>query len=186
MDNLGFTIAFTIFLVGWLIAIVIIDVSLIRGEFKKRKCTVRTKGKVIRYKRGSIGGDRVHFRPPVVEYMVNGIRYTTWGPRFKTYVAKTVSSLTADIVAQQQWNITEEGSLIVHKRRNSFISITRNIAEEMYPIGTAVDVYYDPNKPKRAYAIMYYERKWIIVYLSVMSVLVYVTCIVSLVVLWRV
>ena len=61
---------------------------------------------------------------PVVEYTANGRTYTVVGPKFSATVTKSFSSP-------------------FHRAESPLL--------ELYPIGSKVDVFYNPRKPKMAY-----------------------------------
>ena len=53
----------------------------------------------------------------------------------------------------------EKQRLLVNYNVNSIINIHKNPMEKLYPKDSEVDVFYDPNNPKLAYALRYCNRK---------------------------
>ena len=45
-----------------------------------------------------------------------------------------------------------------------------NIMEELYPLDTEVDVYYNPRNPKHAYGIACWSPKWVYILLGSLNV----------------
>lgn len=126
-----------------------------RSMTKGKKCSMRTNGTVIRYSAMQYNG----FSLPVVQYNADGKDYTVVGPHFKAGVTKTASMPWNPVVAEQESNIREDEPLPdvlkVTRKSNSFVNVTYSPLMERYPVGASVDVYYDPNKPKRAYVERY-------------------------------
>jgi len=109
----------------------------VRTKNKQANCTQRTAGTVIKY---SQMDDSVCL--PVVEYFVDGKRYT--GKR-KWRFYKTVQ---APSIKQSSTEINAEKNTITIKE-NSFIFI--DPMRELYPIGMQLDVFYNAKKPKQSY-----------------------------------
>lgn len=126
-----------------------------RSRAKGKRCSVRTRGTIVRYSSVRYNG----FSLPVVKYMVDGNEYTVVGPHFKAGVIKNFSAPWNNPMTEQESNI--QGSeplpdvLKVSRKSNSFVSMTHSPLMERYPVGGTVDVYYDPRKPKRAYVERY-------------------------------
>ena len=55
---------------------------------------------------------------------------------------------------------SENQRLIVTHNVNSFVSMYRNPLQELYPIDSEVDVYYNPKNPKLSYVSRYCNRKF--------------------------
>lgn len=50
--------------------------------------------------------------------------------------------------------------LTISRIANSFVDIVKNPLVELYPIGSEIDVYYNPDIPKLAYVLRYCNKKW--------------------------
>ena len=126
-------------LVGGLGAILFIAGILIKmfADRKNRRCTSETVGKVIRH--SYIGDGRI---APVVEYEAGGERYT-YRKRFNGIIK--VHSTRFD--EPDVWE-DEKGYLHV---RTGVLSNMRQLAQTLWPVGTEIEVYYDPNDPGNSY-----------------------------------
>lgn len=109
-----------------------------RERRKQTQCTKKTTGIVIGY--SSMGNKGVYY--PKVHFYVNGEEYTgvlnyssVWirsGPRIK-----------------ESEVVSDKFATTLRVRRNSFIST--NPLAKIFPKGTELDVYYDPENPKQNY-----------------------------------
>lgn len=126
-----------------------------RSTQKEKRCSVKTRGTVIRYSAAQYNG----FSLPVVEYTANGKKYRVVGPHFKGGVKKNFSAPWNKINAEQESNIKNGEPLPdvikVTRKTNSFVSVCVSPLTQRYPVGSEVDVFYDPQKPKRAFVERY-------------------------------
>lgn len=122
------------------------------GKQKKwKRCTAHTTGTVLRASNLNYSGIHV----PLVEYYVEGKAYRVAGPRFRGATVKEISSPSqAETVVKT--NLTSKEKLppklrvkITHNP--SCMCILESPLMQLYPIGTFAEVYYDPQKPKRAF-----------------------------------
>lgn len=114
---------------------------IIREKNRENRCTSRTKGKVIKYYYNS------GVNLPVVEYIVDNIRYKG---KFKYSLILTISSPFKKGTKIES-NIFDPNLKI---SRNSIISFD-TLLREHFPIGTELDVYYDPYNPKLNYVVRF-------------------------------
>ena len=136
---------------------------------QEKKCVTKTKGKVIRYSQIKYG-EGVH--PPVVEYFVGDKRYKVVGPEYKGSITKTTLSTFGEN-RNTRFEETESQILRITKYQNSAVTRYSNPLEEKYPIGSEVDVYYCPYKPKLAYVERYCNQKfWFWIMAGVSMVLI--------------
>ena len=126
-------------LVGGLGAILFIAGILIKvlTERKNSRCTSKTVGRVIRH--SFMGDGRI---APVVEYEAGGERYTC-KKRFAGI--KKVHSTRLD--EPDAWE-DEKGYLHV---RTGILSNMRQLAQTLWPVGSEMEVYYDPDDPGTSY-----------------------------------
>ena len=126
-------------LVGGLGAILFITGILIKvlTERKNSRCTSKTVGKVIRH--SFMGDGRI---APVVEYEAGGERYTC-KKRFAGI--KKVHSTRLD--EPDAWE-DEKGYLHV---RTGILSNMRQLAQTLWPVGSEMEVYYDPDDSGTSY-----------------------------------
>ena len=122
-------------LVGGVGAILFIAGILIRvfTDRKNSRCTSKTIGRVIRH--SFMGDGRM---TPVVEYEVGGAKYTC-KKRFAGI--KKVHSTRLD--EPKAWE-DEKGYLHVRK---GIMSNMRQLAQALWPVGSEMEVYYDPDDP---------------------------------------
>lgn len=114
-------------------------------------CSVKTTGTIVRYSAVRYNDVRL----PVVEYTANGHTYTVVGPKFSATVTKSFSSPFHRVKSDITSNLTTWENLPdvlkLNLRQNSIASLTESPLLELYPIGSQVDVFYNPRKPKMAY-----------------------------------
>jgi hypothetical protein len=125
-------------LVGGLGAILFITGILIKVlmDRKNSRCTSKTVGKVIRH--SYMGDGRI---APVVEYEAGGERYTC-RKRFNGIIK--VHSTRLD--EPDAWE-DEKGYLHV---RTGILSNMRQLAQTLWPVGSEMEVYYDPDDPGKS------------------------------------
>lgn len=107
---------------------------------KNQPCTQQTKGRVVKY--GFPGDGRMY---PIVEYVVDGTCYRT-KKEFRGVITKKQSGFPAGVQAKAYED--EKGWL--HIQRGGIANL-RLLAEGLWPMGSQMTVYYDPNDPKRSY-----------------------------------
>lgn len=114
-------------------------------------CSVKTTGTVVRY--SAVRYNDISL--PVVEYTANGRTYTVVGPKFSATVTKSFSSpfhrAKTDITSNLTTREDLPSVLKLNLRQNSLAGLTESPLLELYPIGSEVDVFYNPVKPKMAY-----------------------------------
>lgn len=144
------------YVLAFAVACLIVSYALgYRSTQKEKRCSVKTRGTVVKYTIAQYNG----FSLPVVEYTADSNKYTVVGPHFKGGVKKHFSAPWHKITAEQESNIKKGEPLPdfikVTRKTNSFASVYTSPLMERYPVGSQVDVYYDPRKPKRAYVERY-------------------------------
>lgn len=128
--------------VGGLGAILVLIGIMIGALTKKRNssCTDVTKGIVIKY--GFPGEGRMY---PIVEYTVDGKHYCA-KKTFRGIKLKKISGLPMNI--QSEAYEDEKGWLHV---KIGPIANLHQLAEQIWPINSAMTVYYNPDNPKKSY-----------------------------------
>ena len=124
---------------------------------QEKRCTEKTKGVVKRYTLGTRGGEHSGVHLPVVSYNVDGKEYKVVGPEYKSYVVITKSGPMNE---NSEVYKEENQVLTINRSANSFVEMRGHIMEHIYPIGTQIDVFYNPKKPKLAYVKRYCNKKW--------------------------
>ena len=110
---------------------------------RKNNCTGVVKGKVKRYTFWSNEG--IFF--PIAEYEVNNTKYTQ-RLRYTSIVfkSKPLNAIQAEVV-------TDVSDTVLRVYRNTLISF--NPMKESFPIGSEIDVYFNPKNPKKSYVLRY-------------------------------
>ncbi len=145
----------------------------IRPAGKEKRCTAHAKGRITRYSAVSYGG--IHL--PVVEYKVDGIVYKITGPKFRS-VLKTVKRTPLDSPgARMETNLTTRGALpdrlVVKIFANSLVNAGLSPLLQLYPIGSAADVYYNPSRPRDAFVERFEGvSRWVKVLLLFLAVVI--------------
>lgn len=129
--------------------LILLIVSLILKNKDKKmtgQCTMMTKGWVIKYTLWNNSG--VHF--PIVEYIVNDTKYNQ---RLKYgWVVKKSSSFNK--IRTEVENDVKDGNLVI--KSNAHIST--NALKEHFPVGTELDVFYNPQNPGKSYVMRYVKN----------------------------
>ncbi len=141
MDNIIFLLWITLGSIG--LALIIAGLAIdIAQKSKVKKCTGSVTGHVIRH---SFPGEGRMF--PVVEYQAGGKTYTV-KRKFRGIVTKKKIA-PGKIHEDKGAFVSEEDVLHVPM---SAVTNLRAMAEELWPVGSEMLVYYNPAKPKQAYA----------------------------------
>ncbi len=123
----------------------------------EKRCTVKTKGVVKKYTLANRGGDNCAIHLPIVYYQVDGKEYKVVGPEYKFIVTTTMKS---PMNKSQEAYKEENQILTINRCANSFVDVRSHLMAHLYPVGTELDVFYDPQKPKLAYVLRYCNKKW--------------------------
>ena len=122
---------------------------------QEKRCTAKTKGIVRKY--SSTPGNGIGL--PKVYYSVDNKEYKVIGPRYKGF--KQISTTTLMGNNDMEFEETKDQRFIVKRKLNSFISFKKNPMVVLFPKGSEIDVYYDPNNPKVSYVLRYCSLKWL-------------------------
>lgn len=106
------------------------------------KCTHLTTGHIVKHILNSNGNIK-----PVVEYQVNGKIYTVVR-RFRGIITRTNVSLNNLYVTKGAY-VTDKDYLYVPI---GTITNMKQMAQDLWPIGSEMTVYYNPSFPEQAYA----------------------------------
>lgn len=140
----------------------------------EKKCTQSVQGEVVGYTLAS-RSKRVPVHLPIVEYIVDGKKYKVVGPKYQAVSTKrTQSPVTENGV--QEFD-PYDSVLRISTLRNSLMSFQGNPLAMVFPKGSKMMVYYNPNRPKEAYALRYLNEQWKFYLLLCTTILVFVTCI---------
>lgn len=136
--------------IAWLALFTVggVGVCLIAGSFlikslpKKRfaACTRSTTGAVVGYH--FPGGERMQ---PVVEYSVAGQVYQT-----KKEFSGTISTMISGMLMPVQSSAYEDKKGRLHIKLGPAADL-RALAQQLWPVGGTMTVFYDPHEPGRAY-----------------------------------
>ncbi len=136
-------IMFIIFISTGLILLLIGVLLKLHDKRTINNSTATTKGKVVRYTIWNNNG--VHF--PIVEYSVNNVTYTkTLKYGFVINKSSPLNSIKTDIT-----NDVENSNINI--KTNNYVSTSPLM--EKFPVGSLMDVYYNPNNPKQGYVLRY-------------------------------
>lgn len=140
---------------GGVLAIVGLCLMLsVRGM--KKRCTLRVTGIVEGYSAQDVG-DEIHL--PLVGYDVNGKHYNVAGPRFKGASGSVVTTLKTSLQDTVETNLTDRDHLPdwIHYKiyKSPLGGYHFSPLVDLYPVGSTVDVFCDPNKPSLAYVQRY-------------------------------
>ena len=135
-----------LFIICISIALILLILSIIL-KYKDKKmlkqCIQKTKGKVIGYTLWNNNG--LHF--PIIEYIVNNTKYKQ---RLKYGWIINKSSSFNKVKTKVENNLKED-NLVISSNSN----IYTNALEEHFPIGAELDVFYNPQNPKKSYVMRF-------------------------------
>ena len=95
-----------------------------------------------------------------------------------TYAKKDI----AKYLLENEMEYKEENQILkINRTSNSFAGVYNNPIEELYPINSEIDVYYDPSNSKLSYVLRYCNKKWLF-YLTFCSALL--TLVIDLLILF--
>ena len=137
---------FVIFMVMGLILLILSLIFKSKDKEMIKQCTLTTKGKVIKYTLWNNNG--IHF--PIVEYIVNETKYNQ---RLKYGLIINKSSSFNRIKTEVENDVKEQNLVI-----NSNTYIYTNALKEHFPIGTELDVFYNPQNPNKSYVMRFVEN----------------------------
>ncbi|MDO5028695.1 MAG: hypothetical protein Q4E36_05460 [Bacillota bacterium] len=95
---------------------------------------------------------------PTIDYYVDGQPYQVVGPRFSYIVARNMDGFLYTKKTNFHSNLTTKDDLPDFLELNTAYESTENPVLKLFPIGSEVDVFYNPNDPKEAYAIRYVDH----------------------------
>lgn len=124
---------------GIILALAGVIINII-AERQNKLCTQHTEGIVIQY--GFPGDGRMY---PIVEYFVDGVCYKA-KKKFRGVKRIRISGLP--IKAQSKAYEDEKGWLHI---KIGPIANLHHLAEQLWPIGSKMTVFYNPNNPKKCY-----------------------------------
>lgn len=123
----------------------------------EKRCTAKVKGIIKKYTLASRGGENNGIHLPVVFYNVDGKDYKVVGPVYKSYI--TTNKITP--FGKNEMNYSDDNQVLkVSRSSNLFAGIYKNPIQELYPLGSEIDVFYDPKNPKLSYVLRYCNNKW--------------------------
>lgn len=131
---------FIIILILVLISIIFISLSVfayIRDHSLKNKSTEHVIGTVVSYANREA-------KPPVVEYIVNQTTYT------KAMRYSYISHISTPFSPIKTFTKSDLLDTKLKLKNNRFFSVTTLIQDE-FPLGSTMNVYYNPNNPKQSY-----------------------------------
>lgn len=109
---------------------------------KKKNCTAIAEGIVVKYSFSN------NTPAPIVEYEVEGIKYRK--KRYFRGVVRKTKQLSFKDLDQQNNSVYIDEKDVIHINSGVIMNL-RKAAERMYPMGSALTVFYNPKKPKQAY-----------------------------------
>lgn len=125
---------------------------------QESKCIKKTSGEVIAYTKISRGPEGSGIHLPIVSYEVSSQQFKVVGPEFKAFKTYSHSSTIETNTIKSCYE--KDQVLYIDCSINSHFGLIKNPLVEYYPIGTRLDVFYAPDKPKLAYVQRYCNRKW--------------------------
>lgn len=135
-----------VILIGAVMLAVFVWLGFKRPKYRKEHFTGHTTGTVERM--SNIYSCNI--RVPLVSYSVEGQTYKVAGPRFAA-----CTTVFADVAGMQVLstgsNITVDGELPTVVKMKGNAAAAQAAMESRYPVGKSVDVFYDPDKPKKAF-----------------------------------
>lgn len=147
---------FGIFLAIWSVVLFFIAFRFFyRYTQEQKRCTVKTEGEVVGYE-GFSRNNGISL--PILKFEVNGQEYKTVGPRYKSF--KTVKIRKPSLKTGQEYTADIFSQTFSHKITGSGM-VVRNPMQELFPVGSTLPIFYDPENPKLSYVLRYCEQAWL-------------------------
>ncbi|WP_426348498.1 DUF3592 domain-containing protein [Alloiococcus sp. CFN-8] len=140
------------FIIFFVVGLILLLISLIfkyKDSTTIKSCNKAVKGKVVKYTTWNNNG--VSF--PIVEYVVNNVSYTQ---RLKYGWIYSKSSSLKNVNTDINNNVEDTNLRI---SRNAHIAT--NPLMDKFPIGSELDVYYNPENPKKSYVLRFVKSPMI-------------------------
>jgi len=116
-----------------------------------KRCTEHADGRVV----GASDAHRGEVQLPIVEYTVDDATLRVVGPKFRKTFTTVPSSAFENPESTYETNLTSREDLpqdlYISMPAASIGKIALSPLADLYPVGSAADVYYNPKKPKDAY-----------------------------------
>ena len=171
-------LVFGIFLsIGGFVLIILAFKLFYKYLIMEKRCTSKTEGIVKRYTMASYSG--VHL--PIVYYEACGKEYKIKGPEYKWVIEKTVSTPFSKNEVEYK---EEDGNLRINRSLNSFGGVYKNPIQELYPVNSRLDVFYDPDNPQIAYVLRYSNKKSFFWLMFISGILTLIIDLLILICLW--
>lgn len=114
----------------------------------KKNCTATTTGKVIKYRFSGKSG--AHSIAPVVEFVVDGKKYKAYR-HYKAVSSVSRSAVGIDEITGKKDAFYISDNDVFHINTVGSFHNYKKLGEEKWPIGSELNVVYNPNKPKQAF-----------------------------------
>lgn len=129
---------------------------------KENRCNEKVIGKVTKYSNIRYNDIRL----PVVEYSINNQKYKAVGPHFRGIIKTSIKLMTHKIGDTYKSNLTTREDLPevlkLHVGQNGIMNYGISPLLDLYPIGSDVEIYYNPNNPKDSYVQRFIKpSKWL-------------------------
>lgn len=149
---------------------------------QEQRCTAKTTGRIVGYSMLRHNDSPVRF--PKVEFETNQEVFTITGPEYSV----VTSSIRLPFRKEQKVEYTTDiyaQRFRYHMRSGSFFTIERNPMQELFPLDSEIDVFYDPANPKLAYALRYANKKWMFYMFMICALLLFATSIIVTILLFQ-
>lgn len=114
---------------------------------EEKRCTSETAGTVVGYEWFN-RGDAIHL--PILNFTVIGKAYKIVGPKYRWI--KTTKVGFPSLKTKQEYTTDIYALTFEHKITGNRM-IIRNPMQELFPVGSTLPVFYDPNNPKLSYVL---------------------------------
>lgn len=156
-DTQTLKIIFTIYFILWTVVSWTIAFRFFyKYLVMEKRCKVETVGIVKKYESFSRGHG---VRLPVVYYEVNGVEHRTTGPGYKFYKTTKIKR-PLEIETDQKYTTDIHAQVFEQKLTGSGMIIGNPMAK-LFPKGSTIPVFYDPNNPQLSYVLRYVNQKWL-------------------------
>ena len=141
MENISTLVLISVGTPGIVLILIALIIYLVLKN-KEKSCTAETVGHVIKYT--SYGGGNVF---PILEYTVDGVKYTV-RRKFRAVITKSIQGVIPTVREKPAY-VDANDCLVIETGNMTNI---RKIAEETWPLGSEMKVFYNPKNPKSACA----------------------------------
>ena len=145
-------IAWGVFALAWAVVCAVCWYVFVLSKARRgKRCTEHVDGQVV----GASDAHRGEVQLPIVEYTVDDATLRVVGPKFRKTFTTVLPVGSENVESGYETNLTSREDLpqdlCISMPAGSIGKLALSPLAGLYPVGSTVDVYYNPKKPRDAY-----------------------------------